>query len=248
MSPVDAIFIDPARRSASGKKIVAIENAEPNILEIQDLLLEKAATVLIKLSPMLDIAQSLHKLKQVAEVHVVGVNNECKELLFLLKRQKNYEPQIFCANLCTKSGNTKISFRYSEEKTCSIKYVSEIEKYLYEPNVTLLKAGLFKRLTQMYPVKKLHQDSHLYTSQELVVDFPGRIFEVEGFSSFNKKELKNFLKGISKANLTVRNFPVGAEELKKKLRIADGGDVYLFATTVGDGRRVMTKVTAFIVI
>jgi len=241
MSPVDAIFMDPARRSASGKKTVAIENAEPNLLEIQDLLLEKSSTVLIKLSPMLDIAQSLNKLKQVAEVHVVGVDNECKELLFLLKREQTPEPQIHCVNIDTKNDVEKISFRYSGEKACPIEYTSEIGEYLYEPNVTLLKAGLFKSLTQMYPVQKLHPDSHLYTSQALVPDFPGRIFKVAGFSSLNKKELKHFLKDLSKANLTVRNFPVGAEELKKKLRIADGGEVFLFATTLADGKRVLVK-------
>ncbi|MDR1610285.1 MAG: SAM-dependent methyltransferase, partial [Candidatus Symbiothrix sp.] len=179
MPPIDVIFIDPARRSASGKKTVAIENAEPNLLKIQDLLLGKAPTVLIKLSPMLDIAQSLNKLKSVAEVHVVGVNNECKELLFLLKRQQTQEPQIHCVNPDTKNKDEKISFRYSEEKACSIEYASGIAEYLYEPNVTLLKAGLFKSPAQMYPVQKLHPHSHLYTSQKLVGDFPGRIFKVD---------------------------------------------------------------------
>jgi 16S rRNA G966 N2-methylase RsmD len=241
MSPVDVIFIDPARRSVSGKKTIAIENAEPNLLEIQDLLLKKASTVLIKLSPMLDITQSLNKLKQVAEVHVVGVDNECKELLFLLKRQQMQEPQIYCVNISTKGKDEKISFRYLEEKACPIEYASEIEEYLYEPNVTLLKAGLFKSLAQMYPVRKLHPDSHLYTSQTLIPDFPGRIFKVETFSSLNKKELKHFLNDIPKANLTVRNFPVGAEELKKRLRIADGGEIFLFATTLADGKRVLVK-------
>jgi precorrin-6B methylase 2 len=241
MSPIDVIFMDPARRSVTGKKTVAIENAEPNLLEIQDLLLAKASTVLIKLSPMLDITQSLDKLKQVAEVHVVGVNNECKELLFLLKRQQTQEPQIHCVNLGAKSGSMKISFRYPEEKTCFIEYTSEVGNYLYEPNVTLLKAGFFKRLTQMYPVRKLHPDSHLYTSQELVGDFPGRIFKVDNFSSLNKKELKYFLKGVDKANLTVRNFPSGAEELKKKLRIVDGGEIFLFATTLANGKHVLVK-------
>jgi len=243
MTLVDAVFIDPARRSASGKKTVAIENAEPNILEIQDLLLEKTSTVLIKLSPMLDITQSLNKLKQVAEVHIVGVDNECKELLFVLKRQQTQEPQIYCVNINTKGKTEKISFHYSEEKNCPIEYISKIEEYLYEPNVTLLKAGLFKSLTQMYPVQKLHPDSHLYTSQELVSDFPGRIFKVDSFSSLNKKELKHFLKDITKANLTVRNFPSGAEELKKKLRIVDGGEVFLFATTLADGKHVLVKGT-----
>jgi len=241
MSPVDVIFIDPARRSASGKKTVAIENAEPNLLEIQDLLLEKASTILVKLSPMLDITQSLNKLKQVAEVHVAGVDNECKELLFLLKRQQTQEPKIYCVNSYTKGGGEKISFRYSEEKNCPIEYTSEMEEYLYEPNVTLLKAGFFKSLTQMYPVRKLHPDSHLYTSQKLIPDFPGRIFKVDSFSSLNKKELKHFLKDISKANLTVRNFPAGTEALKKKLRIADGGDIFLFATTLANGKRILVK-------
>ena len=241
MAPVDIIFIDPARRSMSGKKTIAIENAEPNLLEIQDLLLEKASTVLIKLSPMLDITQSLNKLKQVAEVHVVGVDNECKELLFLLKRKQAKELQIYCVNIKTKGRVEKISFRYSEEKNCQVEYTSEIGKYLYEPDVTLLKAGFFKTLTKMYPVRKLHPDSHLYTSQTLIPDFPGRTFKVDGLSSFNKKELKHFLKDTTKANLTVRNFPVGAEELKKKLQIVDGGEIFLFATTLANGKRVLVR-------
>ena len=243
MVAVDVIFIDPARRSMSGEKIIVIENAEPNLLKIQDSLLEKATTVLIKLSPMLDITQSLIKLKQVAEVHVVGVDNECKELLFLLKRKQTQEPQIYCVNINTKGGIEKISFRYSEEKNCPIEYTSEIGKYLYEPNVTLLKAGLFKIPTKMYSVRKLHPDSHHYTSQELIPNFPGRTFKVDGLSSFNKKELKHFLKYITQANLTVRNFPIGAVELKKKLQIADGGEVFMFATTLATGKHVLVRVS-----
>jgi len=241
MSPVDVIFIDPARRSISGKKTIAIENAEPNILEINDLMLEKSSTILIKLSPMLDISQSWKKLKQVAEVHVVGVDNECKELLFLLKQQQVQEPQIHCVNIISNEKIEKISFYHSEEKNCPVEYTSKIEEYLYEPNVTLLKAGFFKMLAQLYPVQKLHPDSHLYTSKKLVPDFPGRTFKVDGFSSFNKKELKHLLHDISKANLTVRNFPIGVEDLRKKLRISDGGEVFLFATTLADGKRVLVK-------
>lgn len=244
MLPVDAIFIDPARRSISGKKIVSIENAEPNILEILDLLFEKTETVLIKLSPMLDISQALKKLKSVAEVHVVGVENECKELLFLLRKNYSDEPEIHCVNLLKKdlAYKGKYIFRYSEEKACEIEYTSEIASYLYEPDVSLLKAGFFKMPAKIFPVRKLHPDSHLYTSNEFISDFPGHIFRVESCVSMNKKDLKNLLQGIKKANLTVRNFPMSVADLRKKLKIAEGGDVSLFATTLANGKHVLIRI------
>ena len=241
MPPVDAIFIDPGRRSNSGKKIFTIEESKPDLLKIQDLLLEKAATVLIKLSPMLDISQALKQLKNVSEVHVVSLENECKELLFMLKRGFLSEPSITCVNLSNKKNQPTITFFQSEEKTRQIGYTSEVEQYIYEPNASLLKAGLYKGLTTLYPVRKFHPDSHLYTSSELISDFPGRIFQTEAYSSFNKQELKNFLFGIDKASLAVRNFPVSVAELRKKLKIKEGGEVYIFATTLSDGRKGLIK-------
>jgi hypothetical protein len=241
MSAVDAVFIDPGRRSDSGKKTVAIGNCEPDLSLIQELLLEKAENVLIKLSPMLDISQASGVLKNIAEIHVVSLENECKELLFLLKRNVTGEPEIVCVNRNKKGNQPEISFYQSQEKESCIEYTSRIERYLYEPNTSILKAGFYKGLALAYPIRKLHPDSHLYTSEELVPDFPGRIFQVEAYSSFNKKDMKHFLSGIDKANIAVRNFPLSVAELRKKWKIKECGEVYLFATTLADGKHILIK-------
>ena len=242
MSPVDAIFIDPGRRSISGKKIFGIEKAEPDLLKIQDMLLEKADNVLIKLSPMLDISMALKQLKNVAEVHVVSLENECKELLFLLKKNFTPEALITCVNLSKKTVQQPgLSFLQSQEKAKQINYTSEIEQYVYEPNASLLKAGFYKGLTEIYPIRKFHPDSHLYTSDQFIPDFPGRVFQTEAYTSFNKKELKNFLSKTDKAFLAVRNFPLSVAELRKKLKIKEGGDIYLFAATLSNGKHILIK-------
>jgi len=241
MSPVDAIFIDPGRRSDSGKKVFKIEEAEPDILQMQDLLLEKSETVLIKLSPMLDISMALNLMKNVAEVHVVGLENECKELLFTLKRNLASEPLITCINISKKGERSKISFNQSHEKALQINYTTEINRYVYEPNASLLKAGFYKGLTDLYPVRKLHTDSHLYTSEKFIRDFPGRIFRVEAYSSFNKKELKNLLRDVNQASITVRNFPLSVAELRKQLKIKEGGNIHFLATTLANGKHVLLK-------
>ena len=241
MLPVDVIFIDPGRRSALDKKVFSIERAEPDLLKIQDLLLEKAESVLIKLSPMLDISQALKQLKNVSEIHVVSLENECKELLFLLKKGYKSEPLITCVNLNKKNNHPEISFLLSQEKARQINYTSEIEQYIYEPNASLLKAGFYKSLTSLYPIRKLHPDSHLYTSNQFIPDFPGRIFQTEAYTSFNKKEIKNFLSETDKASLSIRNFPLSVAKLRKKLKIKEGGEIYLFATTLANEKHVLIK-------
>lgn len=244
MDRVDCIYLDPARRSESGRKVALITDCEPNLLTIQDLLLAQASTVLIKLSPMLDIAAALRSLRQVAEVHVVSVANECKELLFLLRKGFDGEPRIVAINFL--SNHDPAAFQQMEggikdERETHPHYTKEVGRYLYEPNASVLKAGFFRLPTTRYPVEKLHPDSHLYTSTEPVTDFPGRIFRVTDVSTMNKKELKDFLTGIEKANLTVRNFPLSVADLRKKLKLKEGGDVYLFATTLSDGRHVLIR-------
>jgi 16S rRNA G966 N2-methylase RsmD len=242
MPPVDVIFIDPGRRSIAGKKVFSIQDSEPDLLKIQELLLEKAEMVLIKLSPMFDISQALKQLKNVAEVHVASLENECKELLFLLRGNSEGEAVITCVNLSNKSKQSKISFLQSQERIKQITYTSEIGQYLYEPNASLLKAGFFKGLTELYPVRKFHPDSHLYTSDQLIPDFQGRVFQTEAYTSFNKQEMKNFLNGMEKASITVRNFPLSVVELRKKIKLKEGGETYLFATTLANGKHVLIKV------
>ncbi|GHV28002.1 hypothetical protein FACS1894176_10340 [Bacteroidia bacterium] len=240
MPPVDCIYIDPARRSVAGKKIAGITDCEPNLLDIQALLLAKAQTVLIKLSPMLDIHAALQQLQHVAEVHVVSVDNECKEILFLLNKNASEESVITCVNL-KKSPQPAINFTFPEEKFAKITYTCHILNYLYEANASILKAGFFKGLALRYGIEKLHPDSHLYTSTEFIPDFPGRIFQVESVVSFNKKSLKENLGDLEQANLSVRNFPLSVNELRKKLRLKEGGAVYLFATTLANGEKVILK-------
>ena len=234
INKVDCIYIDPARRSKDGKKVVSISNCDPDLSDIQNRLLEKADKVLIKYSPMLDITQALQILNHATEIHAVSVENECKELLFVLEKEEK-TPTIHCLNF-QKKGNQEIRFLATEEKECDIICTSELESYLYEPNSSILKVGFFKGLTQYYPVKKIHRDSHLYTSTNLISDFPGRIFKINTCYGFNKKGLKSLMAAVKKANLTTRNFPLKTEELRKKLDLKDGGQIYLFATTLGENR------------
>jgi len=241
----DLIFLDPARRDNKGGKVVALSDCEPDLTEIKSLLLEKARYVLVKLSPMLDIAMALKFLPETVEVHVVSVDGECKELLFLMKADEatvsDLDPEIHCVNLRTSGTDQIFIFRKSEEQNASCLYAESPDLYLYEPNASLLKAGSFSILTQAFPVRKLHPNSHLYTSEQLISDFPGRIFSVESFFPFHSKELKQQLGGVMKANITVRNFPNTVAEIRKKTKIREGGDVYLFATTLLDERKVLIR-------
>ncbi|MDR0542810.1 MAG: SAM-dependent methyltransferase [Dysgonamonadaceae bacterium] len=240
MQPVNCLYLDPARRSSTGRKMLWIEDCEPDILSIQDELLSKADNVLIKLSPLLDIHAALKVLKKVYQIHIVSVDNECKELLFLLRNAFSGEPAVVCVNI-VKQNIQSDTFTLSEEKNNVISFTSIVRKYLYEPNASLLKGGFYKSLSLRYAVDKLHPDSHLYTSNVFIPNFPGRIFQIECASSFNKQDLKAALRTVSRANLTVRNFPLSVEQLRKQLKIKDGGDNYLFATTLADGRRVLLK-------
>ncbi len=238
MEPVDVIFIDPARRDQQGRKTVSIADCEPNLLEVLETLRTHAKKVLIKYSPMLDISLAVKELRQVESVHVVSVENECKELLFLLGEEATGNPPFHCVNL-TKKGETRYTFTLEEERNATIRQAGEIGAYLYEPYSSLLKAGAYKSLCQRFPVEKLAVSSHLYTSDNLIEAFPGRAFRVIDTFTLNKKEVKEHLGGITKANIAVRNFPIGANELRNKLKIKEGGDLYLFATTHMEKRLVV---------
>ena len=238
MEPVDVIFIDPARRDQQGRKTVSIADCEPNLLEVLETLRTHAKKVLIKYSPMLDISLAVKELRQVESVHVVSVENECKELLFLLGEEATGTPPFHCVNL-TKKGETRYTFTLEEERNATIRQAGEIGAYLYEPYSSLLKAGAYKSLCQRFSVDKLAVSSHLYTSDNLIEAFPGRAFHVIDTFTLNKKEVKEHLGGITKANIAVRNFPIGANELRNKLKIKEGGDLYLFATTHMEKRLVV---------
>mgnify|MGYP001753248614 FL=1 len=254
MAPVDWIFIDPARRNSHGGKTVAISDCEPNIAALEKLLLEKARHVLVKLSPMLDLTLALHDLKHVQQVHVVSLNNECKELLLVLGHvekvgispSKEAEAEvpienipIHCINLNYQQGVQSLIFNRREEKELPARYTSTLKTYLYEPNVSILKAGAYRSISSIYKVEKLHPNSHLYTSDNYIPDFPGRKFRIIKSGSLNKKEVKELLGTEKKSNLTVRNFPASVAELRKRLKLAEGGELYLFATTLADERKLL---------
>lgn len=242
MEPVDWLYLDPARRDTHGGKTVAISDCEPDVVALEPLLLEKAGRVLVKLSPMLDLMQALHALKYVVAAHVVSVAGECKELLLVLARDEALlaeDVPIHCVNL---SGTADaVIFTRREEQTASCLYADMPRTYLYEPNASLLKAGAFRCLSYIYKVEKLHASSHLYTSDEALSGFPGRMFRIDGWCGFGKREIKDLLGDVRKANLTVRNFPATVAELRKRLKLAEGGDVYLFATTLNDGRKILLR-------
>lgn len=239
MQAVSVIYLDPARRDNFGRKMVSISDCMPNVSEIRELLFSKADDVWIKYSPMLDISLALKELESVVELYIISVDNECKELLFHLKQHVECEPSIFCINF-QKGVRSELRFLYKEEANEPLQIATTLEKYLYEPNSSLLKSGCFKRLSTLYGVKKLDINSHLYTSEKLLEDFPGRVFQVEQSSTMNKKLLKSFLKGLDKANITLRNFPLSVEALRKSLKIKDGGDIYLFGTTI-NGTHTLVK-------
>jgi len=239
LPPQDLIFIDPARRDANGGRVVGIGDCSPDVGQMQDILLEKAQTVLIKLSPMLDISMIERELKHVSEIHVVSADNECKEVLVMLRRGFDGCPKVVCANLKGDMTDDLFAFTHEEEMTAQCHYTSEVGKYVFEPNASVMKAGGFRCVAQKWQLSKLHPNSHLYTGNEDVKDFPGRRFEVEASSNLNKKELRQMLSGITQANITVRNFPMSVAELRKRLKLRDGGGLYILATTLSDDSRIL---------
>ena len=230
MPHADLLFIDPARRDNHGGRTYDMADCTPNVLEIRDEMLEKADRVMIKLSPMLDWQKAVSDLGHVREVHIVSVDNECKELLLVLsKKEKPLE--IYCAN-------NKDVFKYEpfQQKQMSSPepIASSSAKYLYEPNASIMKAGCFELLAQRFKLSQLDKNSHLFVSDSEISNFPGRQFTINSQTSLNKRDLKEALSSISQANITVRNFPMSVAELRKRLKLKDGGDVYIFATTVAN--------------
>ena len=235
----DCIFIDPARRDEHGRKTVSISDCTPDVAALQEVLLEKANKVMVKLSPMLDISKALEELHHVSEAHVVAVANECKELDIIMERGYQGEPKFVCVNLLTQQPD--LHFTMEEEKNCPSHFAEGVSNYLYEPNPAVMKTGCFRLLTERYDVLKLHKNSNLYTSEQLVPDFPGRIFEVEGWAPYNKKLKQTLLANVEKASIAVRNFPLSVAELRKTLKIGDGDETYLFATTLKGEQKVVIR-------
>lgn len=246
------IFIDPARRDDAGNKVVSLKDCTPDVTLLQEEMLSKADYVIIKLSPMLDWHRAVSELNCVQEVHIISVNNECKELLLVLSARNMGGMEASSADGEVKhAGNLRIycvndaqSFVCDEldMESSSVKIApSTLEEmqYLYEPNASLMKAGCFGVLSERYDARMLSKNSHLFVSRGPIAAFPGRSFRIIAISSFNKKELKRHLSGITKANIATRNFPLSVAELRKRLKLKDGGETYIFATTLSDESHVL---------
>ena len=255
MDPVDFIYLDPARRDEHGSRTYAIEDCTPNVLELRDLLLAKSRFTLVKLSPMLDWRKAVVDFDgAVREVHIVATGNECKELLLVLGRpaQANardsvdgagsYQclaPHVFCVN-----DDQRIDYdsaKYTQGLRIGGKPLPDAKRYLYEPNASIMKAGCFDLVEERFGVTQIGPSSHLFVSEQQIADFPGRGFAIEAVGSMNKKDTKRLLNGMKQANIAVRNFPLTAPQLRKKLKLADGGTVYLFGTTMQGGGHVLLR-------
>lgn len=235
MPHASAIYIDPARRDAHGARTYSISDCTPNVLELQELLVKKADRVIIKLSPMLDWHKAASDLQHISAIHIVSVQNECKELLLVLADGAMSEAPVICINLLADGTHQRFEYTPATNAQSANVNAKVNATYLYEPNASIMKAGCFDEIGNFYQICKLSANSHLYVSDHEVKDFPGRRFQILSIPSMNKRELKEALRDIDRANITVRNFPMSAEALRKRLRLKDGGDLYIFATTVGDG-------------
>ncbi|MFB9865287.1 THUMP-like domain-containing protein [Rufibacter immobilis] len=229
-APLDVIYLDPARRGHSQERVHLLQDCEPDVLRLLPVLRQKARYVLLKTAPMLDLDLALQELKEVVRVWIVAVQNEVKEVLYLIPAEAPQEaPLITAVNLRPGQEPLEVSFTQPDEENAQATY-AEPQRYLYEPNTALLKAGAFKWLSLEYKLHKLHRNSHLYTSIELCEAFPGRIFEIIAQPKANAKELHKLLPQ-KKANITVRNYPLTVAQLREKVKLKEGGSDYLFATT-----------------
>lgn len=263
MAPADLVFIDPARRDEHGGRTYGIADCTPNVLDFIDKLLEKAQRVMIKLSPMLDWRKAVEDIgkQYVSAVHIVSVNNECKELLIEVKSEGMKSEKsgmievksggvkseksgigglrVVCVNLLSDGGRECFEFDADAPPASTFHLSLLTFHFLYSPNASVMKAGCFDEIEARFPLMQLDKNSHLFVSDQEITDFPGRRFRIERTTSMNKRELKTALIGIDRANITVRNFPLSVAELRKRLKLKDGGDVYLFATTVaGEGHQL----------
>lgn len=242
VEPQTMLFLDPARRDEHGAKTVMLADCTPDVVQLLPKLLEKSRFTMLKLSPMLDWHKAVDDLQgTVREVHIVSVGGECKELLLVLSTVVESELKMYCADLSTASGSSSL-FVYTPDSSAPVansKLKTQKSKFLHEPNASIMKAGCFDELAAAYGVSPVSRNSHLFLSDEPVDGFPGRSFVVERVTTMNKGELRKALVGIEKANIATRNFPLTVAELRKRLKIKDGGDVYIFATTTAEGEHVL---------
>lgn len=233
------VFIDPARRDTNGNRTYAIGDCTPNILDFIGELLNRTAVVMVKLSPMLDWHQTVEDINRasgsgnaVREVHIVSTQNECKELLLVLSERYESELEVYCVN-----DDDVFVFTPSETRTKTLEV--KPSKKLFVPNASVMKAGCFPEIETRFGIRQIGKNSHLFIGGEDIVGFPGRVFNILCVTTMNKKELKSALAGIDRANISVRNFPLSPEQLRKRLKIKDGGDIYLFATTTDEEEHII---------
>ncbi|MDR0574096.1 MAG: SAM-dependent methyltransferase [Tannerella sp.] len=251
IADINVFYMDPARRGAGNRRMFAISDCEPDLTKIWTLL-QGRYKVIVKLSPMLDLTQLLKQLPEAREVHIVSVKNDCKELLIIAGGlppesgstdlpDKKPDPEIICINYTADGMEQSFRFHLSDERSAVVSLAGNMGRYLYEPNSSVLKAGAYKSAALRYGVEKLHASSHLYTSDHPIPSFSGRIFEIAEIIPFSSRTCKTLASDIPRANISVRNFPLPADELRKRMRIADGGSAYLFATTLSDNKKVLIK-------
>jgi len=243
MAPADLIFIDPARRDDNGQRTYGIADCQPNVLEMLGEMTSKAKRILIKLSPMLDVHKAVSDIKATGEasvstVHIVAVKNECKELLLEVGKEDCPQFKTVCVNLLANDKREVFEFETPAPAVSCLSPTSVKWNYLYEPNAAIMKAGCFDQLAAHFGIAQLDPNSHLFVAEQPVDNFPGRGFIIESVCSMNKKELKAALGDLDRANIAVRNFPLSAQQLKERLKLEDGGDAYIFATTV-KGERML---------
>ena len=256
------LFLDPARRDSHGGRTYGISDCTPDVLSLREELLQKADYVLLKLSPMLDWRKAVSDLgeENVIEVHIVSVQNECKELLVLMEptpSSSRREGRLICSNIVNADELQRFEYHYPLSNTSGNNSPSmalghqyplpsggetddgSLACYLYEPNASIMKAGCFNELSARFGVTPLAQNSHLFVSATLIPDFPGRCFAVTAVTSLNKRELKVALSGLTRVNITVRNFPLTVAELRRRLKLSEGGSTYIFATTLANGDKIL---------
>ena len=253
MSRVSMIYLDPARRDINGARTFAIGDCTPDVVALRDILIEKADRVMLKLSPMLDWRKAVGDLgeENVSEVHVVSVNNECKELLVIMTAEKTAEVKVVGVDIEVRGekGEVRDYFEGRWKRVEGRDYLTSHPSpltphlspltpniFLYEPNASIMKIGCFEELERRFGVCQVAKNSHLFLSDHEVDDFPGRSFNIVATTTMNKRELKAALADVTSANIAVRNFPLSAVELRKRLKLKDGGDTYIFATTDADNQ------------
>ena len=261
---VDMIYLDPSRRDGHGRRVVSLADCTPNLLEWKSALLERCNILMVKMSPMIDIFQMLRDLPETYAVHVVAVEGECKEVVFLLAQDGKdngicrdtarrvsttdpietdiaiMNPTIVAVDI-NKNATTRVETTLETERTTPPHIATELGTYLYEPNAAVMKAGIFNALSQQFQISKLAKSTNLFTANELHENFPGRIFRIETLHEFHPRKTAKELSQLESASIAVRNFPLTAEELRKTLKIKDGNACYLFGCTLWDGQKVILQ-------